>query len=412
MVGTVGLADSDVPLPLQGVRVLEIGTMIAAPYATGMMGDYGATVIKIEPPVGDALRQSVMLSGTHFRFNEPNRNKLGICLDLTKPGGQQVLHKLVVLCDVVVTNLRPDVIPKLGLDYQTLRAANDRVIVVRLSAFGATGPHAIRRGTAPTIDGASGLATLNGYPDREPLRPAGFYPDLTAALFTVFGVLAALRHRDATGEGQEVDVAMTECADHLVGEAILGLTISGVTPGPRGNSTPNHAPNNCYPCRDPDTWIAISIETDDDWDRLRRCMDDPAADDGCFASNDLRKQNEPAIDDLIERWTSGQDVQALLARLRQAGLAAAAVANAGDVLNDPQLAHRGFYRTVTQHGPGSGPIPRVALPSPFPAPWRSSPAPAFAEHNDEVFRDLLHLEPDELARLYADGASCTELQAL
>jgi crotonobetainyl-CoA:carnitine CoA-transferase CaiB-like acyl-CoA transferase len=397
-------------LPLAGIRVVEVGTMIAAPYAAGILGDLGASMVKIESPEGDALRQSALLSGTHFRFNEGNRNKQAVCLDISRPGGQAVFRKLVAASDVVICNLRPDVITKLGLDYETLRGCNQAIIAVRLSAFGATGPHALRRGTAPTIDGASGLASLNGYPGRDPLRPGGFYPDLTSALFSVYGVLAALRHRDLTGEGQEVDVAMTECVGHLVGEAIMGLSF-GRDAGPQGNRHPEHAPNNCYQCRAPDSWIAISVETDEDWQRLRHCMGDPAwARADRFATTSLRKQNEPALDQLIGEWAVLQEPSALLRVLRRAGLAAALVAKASDVLDDQQLVHRRFFRTVMQPGSGSGPLPRIAFPSPFGREWRDSPAPEFAQHNDAVFRDLLGLDAGQIEELYADGASRRDLQ--
>jgi crotonobetainyl-CoA:carnitine CoA-transferase CaiB-like acyl-CoA transferase len=384
--------------------------MIAAPYAGAILGDLGASVVKIESPEGDALRQSALLSGTHFRFNEPNRNKQAVCLDISRPGGQAVFRALVAAADVVICNLRPDVVDKLGLDHETLRESNEAIITIRLSAFGATGPHAWRRGTAPTIDGASGLASLNGYPDRGPLRPGGFYPDLTSALFSVYGVLAALRHRDVTGQGQEVDVAMTECAGHLVGEALMGLSFDRDA-GPQGNAHPEHAPSNCYPCREPDSWIAISAETDEDWTQLRHVMGDPGwASDDRFATSALRKEHEPALDELVGAWTAGQEASALVEVLRRAGLAVAPVAQASDILADPQLTHRRFFRTVTQPGAGTGPLPRIAFPSPFGTDWRESPAPDFAQHNDEVFRDVLGLDDERIEQLYAQAASRRDLQ--
>ena len=398
-------------LPLDGIRVIEVGTMIAAPYAGAILGDLGAAVVKIESPDSDALRQSAQLSGTHFRFNEPNRNKQAICLDISRPGGQAVFRKLVAVSDVVICNLRPDVVDKLGLDYATLRESNETIITVRLSAFGATGPHASRRGTAPTIDGASGLASLNGYPGRDPLRPGGFYPDLTSALFSVYGVLAALHHRGMTGEGQEIDVAMTESVGHLVGEALMGLSF-GRDAGPQGNAHPEHAPNNCYPCRAPDSWIAISVETDQDWEQLRQCMGDPEwAGADRFATPAARKEHESALDHLVGEWTAGQEPSVVLEALRRAGLAAALVANAGDILEDRQLAHRRFFRTVMQPGSGPGPLPRIAFPSPFGREWRESPAPEFAQHNDAVFRDILHLDAEQIEQLYAEGASRRELRS-
>lgn len=385
--------------------------MIAAPYAGAILGDLGAAVVKIESSDSDALRQSAQLSGTHFRFNEPNRNKQAICLDISRPGGQAVFRKLVEVSDVVICNLRPDVVEKLGLDYATLREINETIITVRLSAFGATGPHALRRGTAPTIDGASGLASLNGYPGRDPLRPGGFYPDLTSALFSVYGVLAALRHRDSTGEGQEIDVAMTECAGHLVGEALMGLSL-GRDAGPQGNADPEHAPNNCYPCRAPDSWIALSVETDEDWEGLRQCMGDPEwARADRFATPAGRKEHESALDQLVGAWTAEQEPSAALEGLRRAGLAAALVANAGDIIEDPHLAHRRFFRMVTQAGSGAGPLPRIAFPSPFGRDWRQSPAPEFAQDNDAIFGDVLHLDAEQIEELYAEGASQREVRS-
>lgn len=384
--------------------------MIAAPYAGAIMGDLGAEVIKLEAPGGDALRQSALLSNTPFRFNEANRNKLGICLDLTKASGQSTFRKLVEVSDVVMTNLRPDVIGKLGLDYSTLRESNASIIAVRLSAFGATGPDALRRGTAPTIDAASGLTSVNGYPGGPPLRPGGYYPDLTAALFSVFSIMAALSFRDVHGEGQEIDVAMTESVAHVLGEAIMQTTLDESLPLRQGNGDQQTAPCDCYPCREPDTWVAISTETDDDWQKLRECMGNPEwAREDRFATADLRKKNESTIEAMIGTWTGSQSADTVVRLLREKGLPAALVSDASALLNDPQLVHRGFFR---RGGSNSAlePLPRLAFPHLSGGDWPVLPAPGFGEHNTAIFRDLLHLDSIEIDHLYSDGGSYQEIQ--
>lgn len=384
--------------------------MIAAPYAGAIMGDLGAEVIKLEAPAGDALRQSALLSNTPFRFNEANRNKLGLCLDLTKPSGQGAFRKLVAISDVVITNLRPDVISKLGLDYESLSAVNAAIIAVRLSAFGATGPDALRRGTAPTIDAASGLTSVNGYPGGPPLRPGGYYPDLTAALFSVFSIMAALSYRDAHGEGQEIDVAMTESVAHVLGEAIMQTTLDGSFTLRQGNGDSQTAPCNCYPCREPDTWIAISTESEDDWRRLTDSMGNPGWTlDKRFATAELRKQNESALDVMIGEWTESQSGDAVVALLRQEGLPAALVSDARALLNDPQLMHRRFFQRGDSKSVAD-PMPRLAFPHLSGGDWPLMPAPQFAEHNTAIFRDLLHLDSKEIDHLYSDGGSYQELQ--
>jgi crotonobetainyl-CoA:carnitine CoA-transferase CaiB-like acyl-CoA transferase len=389
-------------LPLSGLRVVEIGTMVAGPYSGAILSDLGAEVIKVESPGGDTLRRSVAFAGTEHWFTECNRGKLSLSLDLSTGRGQEILWQLVARSDAVVCNLRPDTLPKLGLSYSQLRDVNPRIVMVQVSAFGSDGPWGRRRGTAPTIDGSSGISLINGDAGTGPLKPPNLFGDLTAAFFAALGVVAAVRAARITGTGECLDVAMTECVSHLLGESVTRELLLGKTDQPHGNVDDFDAPHGCYPCAEPDSWIAIAIESDADWDRLTSLAGAVAwAGDPDYADLASRHVHRAGLDRDLAQWTRSQNAEELMTVLQNAGVACGVVSPPQRVAADPQLAERHFFGDIAG-APGST-YSIVRFPGrPDLTARARTPAPQLAENTDEILGDLLELPPAEVASLHAE----------
>lgn len=399
-------------LPLSGVRVLEPTQNLAGPSVGLALAGLGAEVIKIEGPSRpDAMRNNHPVGeptapayDRSAYFNEINRTKLGMTLDLKDPEGAALFRRLALISDVVIESNRAGVMDKLGLGYPTLSAANPRLIMLSMSAFGADGPYAGFGSFGPGIDAMSGIAALTGYEGGAPLKPDNTYTDEHAGLVGVFAILLALLHRRDTGRGQFIDLSMREALVPTFGEAIIDFDRSGRVTSRQGNRHPSMAPHNAYPCRGDDRWVAIAIGSDAEWRSLCAVMGNPPwADDPRFATVDGRWRHQAAIDERLAVWTPGFEHRELGARLQAAGVAAGAVLDAVELISDPHLAARGFF-TKAEH-PAAGELLYHSLP------WQSSrpmqrppePAPRFGEHNAHVLRTLLGLSDEEIAALAARG---------
>jgi crotonobetainyl-CoA:carnitine CoA-transferase CaiB-like acyl-CoA transferase len=343
-------------LPLSGTRVVEIGTMVAAPYAGALLADLGATVIKVEPPGGDILRRSTTSTKRRSWFHECNRQKESVCLDLTQPGDLASLQTMVAEADAVLHNLRPGVAEKLGFDEASLRRIKPDLVVVQVSAFGAVGPDGTRKGTNSTVDATSGLAAVTGYRDGLPMRPGNIYSDLTSALYATVAVLAGL-YTGRAGLGSGADLAMIEVAAYGLGDVLAASARSGSDPRRRGNSSLDHAPHGAYPCRD-GGWLVLTVEDGTQWRALSSVMaaalpagyDEPSA------------RRAVALDEAIARWSAGWDRDELVATLTAAGVPAAPVLEPEELVDDPQLSHREFFGPVDAGADGGLiPVPRLAV---------------------------------------------------
>jgi crotonobetainyl-CoA:carnitine CoA-transferase CaiB-like acyl-CoA transferase len=337
-------------LPLSGKQIVEIGTMVAGPYAAALLADLGATVIKVEPPGGDILRRSTVSSRRRWWFHECNRQKESVCLDLNDPAGLAELHALVAGADAVLHNLRPGVAEKLGFDETSLRRVKPDLVVVQVSAFGAVGPDGTRKGTNSTVDAASGLAAVTGYRNGLPLRPGNIYCDMTSALYATVAVLAGL-YTSRTGVGSGTDLAMLEVAAYGLGDVLAASAESGTDPERRGNSSPRYAPHGCYPCEH-GRWMVLSVEDDTHWRALASVMADALPE-----PTDRRA----ALDEVIARWTAGWDRDELVATLNAAGVPAAPVLDPEELIDEPQLSYREFYGPVDGGADGLIPVPRLAV---------------------------------------------------
>ena len=406
-------------LPLQGIRVLDLGTLIAAPIATQIMADLGAEVIKIESPQGEFLRTvggplaPLSEEAEHDRpynrrpwFNELNRGKYGIVLDLSKASGVETFKALVRTSDVVIDNFSPRVMGNLGLEYPALRRERADIVMVSVSAFGATGPYRNRIGFGPNIDAASGLTYLTGYTDSPPIKPGNYFSDFFSGLHAAMATMVALDHRRRTGKGQYVDVAMREVDTMILGDALMDVVMNGRVQTPIGNRHPSMAPHGCYPCKGDDKWVTVAVGSDDEWARFVDVMGSPNwAKAPRFSSTSGRWENQDDLDSLVAQWTAGRDRDEVMASLQQAGVTAGAVHDVKDIVNNAQVKSRGYYSEVTHPEFGTAPIRNL--------PWKlsgtptkvESPSPCFAQHNDYAFGELLGMAPKDVERLYDDGTT-------
>lgn len=408
------------PLPLAGLRVLELTANWAGPLAGRYLADLGAEVIKVESPQRPATR------GLHYAggdgrtrpynrsgyFNKLNRNKLGIALDLSLPAGRDAFLRLVERADVVIENNSARVLSNLDLTYDVLRQAKPDIILCSMSGFGGSGPERDYVAYGSNIETASGLAALMGYhDDPTPHRTGSYYADPVAGAHGAVAILAALRHRARTGEGQRIDLSLLESAAALFGEALMDWSLNRRVPLPRGNRHPRHAPQGCYRTAGNDSWLALTVRTDEEWQSLCRVLDRPdLAQDESLGTASGRQAQHDMLDEAIGRWSEGLDHYEAARRLQAAHVPAAPVLANWELLSDPHLHARGFYVPVPH--PEAGVLPYPGMPWHFsrtPAAVRGG-APCFAEHNTLVFRDVLGLCDAEIAALYAAGVTADEPQ--
>jgi len=402
--------------PLEGVRVVEMGQLIAIPWAMKMLADMGAEVIRLESCQrlesyrSDSVYQNDVAGDFWNRganFYEQNRNKLGITLDLGQPEGLSLLRDLIAIADVFAENFTPRVIKNFKLEYEDLRRIRPDIIMVSSTGYGYTGPWANFGATGPATEGASGLAYMTGYAGGPPAMPEIPYTDYTAAEHTVFAVMAALMHRLRTGRGQFVDVSQAQAASATVPEALLDYSVNRRIEPRAGNGHPAMAPHGAYPCRGDDRWVVIAVSGDAQWHALCRALDRPDwLEDQRFADGLRRWQHRAELDRLLGEATKDWDAHRLMQELQGVGIAAGAVLDSKDLLFDPHLRERDFFEVVSHH-PSTGipPLPYAGRPWKLlgtPAvPGRA--APTMGEHNRPVFLELLGRSEGELAALEAQG---------
>ena len=386
------------PGPLEGVRVIELGQLIAGPYCGQVFADFGADVIKVEPPgAGDPMR--VWGRGDYpLWWTVCARNKRCVTANLREPEGQALIKKLVAEADIVLENFRPGTMEKWGLGYEDLKAVNPGIIMVRVSGFGQTGPYAKRAGYAAIGEAMGGMRYLSGYPDRRPSRTGLSLGDTLAAVYAGLGALAALRHRERTGEGQVVDSAIYEAVLATMEATIPEYTVSGYIRERSGSVLPNVAPSNIYQCRDGDMLIAANQDTV--FKRLCAAMGKPElADDERYATHTARGANQEELDQLVDQWAGGHTLDEVEAVLEEHGVPCGKVYRAPEMLDDEHFQAREAIIDVP-HAQWEGLKMQNVFPKLSSTPGRVKWAgPALGEHNTDVYRGLLDLSPDEIAAL-------------
>ena len=384
-------ARRDLPGPLAGLRVVEATTTWAGPMCGCLLADFGADVIKVEHPEGEIARRSPpFLPGTDPPISSMhatlNRNKRSLCLDLRRAEGLDVFLRLVERADVVVENFRPGTLASWGAGYPAVRARRPDVVYVSISGYGQFGPLRDRVGYDPLAQAASGFLSLNGDPDGEPVKSPTFLADDLAGVHAALAALAALRHRDATGEGQHVDVSLMD-ALWFQSTGYLTLAAMGV-PLPRlGNQFRIAAPANTYRCRD--GRIMAGALLDSQWRRLAETLGRPElGSHPDYATAARRLERRAEVDGLLAAWAAGRSVEQAVAELSAAGLPAAPVRSYAEAARDPLVAERDMLQSVELEGGTTAPIvgPAAKL-SRTPLRVRTG-APALGAHTDEVLAEL------------------------
>ena len=388
--------------PLAGIRVLELGSLIAGPFCAKTLGDFGAEVIKIEPPgEGDALRSwRRMRHGTSLWWHVQSRNKKSVTCDLRRPEGQEIVRRLARGAHIMIENFRPGALERWNLGWDALSAANARLILVRISGYGQSGPYRERPGFAAIAEAVAGLRHITGFPDRPPVRPNLSLGDTIAALHGVIGALLALHAVQNGAAGQVIDVALYEAVFNCMESLLPEYDAQGYIRSRSGSALPGIAPSNLYPCRD-GSYVLIAGNADSLFRRLMSAVgrgdlrDDPA-----LARNDGRAAQMERIDEAIAAWTRSRTQAEVLAAMEAAEVPAGRIYTASDIAADPHYQARGMIeRIIAADGePLSVPgiIPKLSA---TPGAIRT-PAPKLGEHTDDVLRGIGYNDAD-IARLRA-----------
>jgi crotonobetainyl-CoA:carnitine CoA-transferase CaiB-like acyl-CoA transferase len=404
-------AGANARLPLSGIRVADFSWVLAGPRCTEWLGAMGAEVVKVEGPRrSDPYRANPIHAPGHTdlessgAFHTLNYSKLGCCIDLADPRGRDLARRLVAASDVVVENFAVGVMERFGLGYEALRQVRPDIVMVSSSAMGSTGPDRAHVAYGTLIHAFAGLDSVIGYPGDDFAGIGGTFTDPLTGAWMALATLAALRHRQHTGEGQLVDVSMVEATLMQLADAVLDYTANGRVARPRGNEEPGCAPHDCYPCAGDDRWVAIAVTDDDGWQRLRTALGEPAwTRDARFATAADRFRHRRDLDAQLAAWTRTLTPEAASARLQAAGVAACPCRTAREMYADAQLNARGFFVHLEHPVVGRRPVMRLPwLLDPGPN-GRYTAAPMLGQHNEAVFGGILGLDAHEIAALARAG---------
>lgn len=389
-------------LPLEGIRVLELGTLLAGPFTGRLLGDFGAEVIKIEAPdIADPMRQwGKQKDGVGLWWPIQSRNKKSITLNLRVEEGQEIFKELVKEVDIIIENFRPGTLEKWNLAYETLSEINPKIIMVRTSGFGQTGPYKSRAGFGSIGEAMGGLRYITGFPDRPPTRIGISIGDTLAALFATIGCLTALQERNQSGKGQVVDTALYESVFAVMESIIPDYVLADYVRERMGNILPGIAPSNIYATKD-GTYVAIGGNADGVFRRLTEAMGQPElADNPKFSGHLARGQNMKELDFLIEEWTKTLPAQKILDILAEKGVPSGLIFSAKEILEDPHYKAREMIIQVEHPKLGEFPMPGIVPKlSRTPGKVKHVGSTEMGEHNKDIYEKLLNFCDEKLAEL-------------
>ena len=376
--------------PLEGIRVIELGSLIAGPYAGALFAQFGADVIKIEPPaIGDPLRKWRKMDGdTSLWWYSQSRNKQSLTLNLKDPDAQEVLKRLVSDADVLIENFRPGTLEKWNLGWDALSKANPRLVMLRVSGYGQSGPQAGKPGFAAIAEAIGGLRYLIGYPDRAPVRTGVSIGDTLASLYGVVGSLMALRYAEATGEGQVVDVSLVESVLAVTESLIPEYGADGTIRERTGSSLPGIAPSNTYTTRD-GRYLVLAANGDSIFNRLMQAIGRPdIADDPQFKHNDGRAKASDELDAILGAWSASVTLTEALDILEAAEVPASGINSVAEVFEDEQIQARG---SIERYALESG--LNLCMPAAVPKLTKTPGGtrwlgPKLGEHNESILESL------------------------
>lgn len=398
------MSDSSARLPLDGIRVIELGQLLAGPFTGTLLAYFGAEVIKVEPPAGDAIRgwRKLDEQGTSFWWRSLGRNKKCVTIDLKQDQGVALVRQLIDGADVVIENFRPGTMESWGLGPESFQASNPGLVYTRISGYGQTGPYASKPGYASVCEGIGGFRYVNGFPGGRPVRPNLSMGDTVAGIHAALGIVMALFNRERGGSGQVVDVALYEAVFNLLEAVIPEYDGAGLVRGPSGSTVTGIVPTNTYQCAD-GQYVIIGGNGDSIFRRLMEAAGrTDMANDPRLAGNAGRVEHEQEIDEALSAWCAGQTAAAVLETLEQARVPAGPIYSARDMLTDPHFNERGLFEQVEINGKPLK-IPAI-LPKLAGTPGRTAwPGPEIGAHNDEILRQGLGLGEQEYQALCNAG---------
>lgn len=424
-------------LPLEGVRIIDMTLAWVGPFGTQLLADWGAEVIRVEPisilqygtraiqlmPINRGLYDWAssypddVPGERHWNrsslFQIHGRNKLSMTSNIPAPDIMDTHMQLVSISDVVIENNVPQTYDKIGASYEQLRQVRPDIIMVRVPAYGLTGPYTGYRALGPQMESAAGYTWIRGYRDGQ-LTDAGtsYFGDAVGGVTEAFAALMALCHRKRTGQGQLVDVATTEAIISYIPESTLDWQINGRIQSALGNAHPSRAPQGCYRCWGDDNWIVLSVGSDEEWVSLKRAMGDPHwARDPRFDTALGRYRCQEEMDTCLEEWTTDKDHIQLMGTLQSEGVPAGAVHDQRELYEDPQMVARGYFEQLEQPSTGRHPYTGMMWKMEETPNGIRRPAPMLGEHNEYVFKELLGLSNSEYSDLEQKGHVGTEYSA-
>lgn len=399
---TATSAVPDRPLPLEGIRVLDLGRIYQGPWCGLLFALAGAQVIKVEEPQGEPARRGGT-AGATVPLALLNSNKVGITLNLKRERGRELLIELVRLADVLVENFAPGTMDELGVGPEVLLEANPRLVYGAATGYGIDGPDRDQLAMDITIQAHSGVMSVTGFPEQPPVKAGVAFVDILGGTHLYAGVMTALFERERTGRGRVVDVAMIDTVYPTLASNLSGFYRDGLAPRTgNGHGGGSLSPYNVYPTTD--GYVALMVVTEDQWRSLCRAMDaQELVTDERFASNGRRSRHLEELDELLARWTSGLSRAEVIDRLRRERVPVAAVRGVGEMVEDPHLHHRGAVQRIDHPQLGELVVPNSPLRFRGSPLATLTPSPGLGEHNAAVYGGLLGLSPAEIGRLGEDG---------
>lgn len=399
-------------LPFEGIKVADFSWIMVGPTTAKYLADHGATVVRVEtvsPP--DRLRAAGPFKdgvpGTNRSqfFGDFNTSKLSLSLNLKNPAGVGVARRLIAWADVYIESFTPGTVDDLGIGYETARSLNPSIIMASNCLMGQSGPAAAFAGYGYHASAIAGFCEVTGWPDLAPDGPWMAYTNTIAPRLLVATIMAALDHRRRTGQGQYIDAAQVEMALHFLAPQIIDFNVGGRVVSRNGNRSDTMAPHGAYPCRGDDQWCAIAVESEEQWDALRRALGDPAwARDDRFRTAEGRLRHQDEIDRHLSEWARGRSALDVMHLLQSVGVPAGVVQRSSDLLRDPQLAHRRFFRYMDHPEMGNVPYSGHQFRIRGYDSGPRFPAPLLGQHNELVLRDILGMTDDEITEVLAAGA--------
>ena len=396
--------------PLEGITILDLTWVLAGPYASMVLCDLGADVIKVErPPWGDIARTTgPYQNGWSGYFFSINRGKRSVSIDLRKDEGRELFLRLVEKADVVMENFTPGTMERLGIGYETVSARNSQIIFASTSGFGQTGPYRERPALDIVVQGMGGIMSITGEPGGGPVRPGVSYGDVTAGLFTAIGILAALHDREKSGKGQAVDISMLDCQVSILENAIMRYFVTGHAPERLGTRHPSATPFQAFPTADGHLVVALGFGEENQWHLLCGILGLPELiDDARFATGPRRTKRHAELEPILISAFQTRTTREWLIDLEVAGIPCGPVNTIPEMLNDPQVRAREMVREVTHPTAGTIPIANTPFRLSRSESGIKGPPPDFAQDTGDVLAELLGLNETDVEELVARGVVAT-----